>query len=617
MNESTTLSNKNTHAPFSLVKIIVWTAIGVAIGLAGFFAVYVSTKDGNLSNTNSVTQSSDGESSESSHEPGFGTENNSGADLNDPAVDINTVQRFKTVYSYVESLPDQNLIETLNRTINENWIQSSRVRSALQTALLERQVLVAPSSALEFALAQKNPIRSKMVKTVFSEWASTDLETSLVEIANLAEPLRFVALKEVIEAREELPLSKIRDIGLELNLESFVVSHYIESLTTEYIDDPKSRWYELIAFPEAETDLGYELASRIAQRWYQIEGIDVLQEILNSEAGEYFQRDSINLILESITREDPTRAFQYAQDIPQEGAFQMFPPTFRVVFVWAEMDPHAALEAVKVVEPSGMRERLQNTAVNSWASTNPRELLANLETVPKSTQMSAVSQSFSSLAQSSPHEASDLVLRLEDPEMRSRAAESLVYRWAQDNVNATLDWVLEYPKTEPNRGRLLESVLSMMVDSDPKRAIQIAAQQPIPEGWNIGLEAQLLSALAFRDVDTAIELLPEARDGETTTAVTRSIGVSLVANGEPDRALSLVQQLPDDARDSFYRSISYEWAKFDPAAVLAALKDFPTAEIRSNVASELSRMHVQNFSDSQLETLNQYIIEEDSQTREE
>ncbi|MYD46733.1 MAG: hypothetical protein F4W92_10300 [Gammaproteobacteria bacterium] len=617
MIDSSTLSDRNTQAPLSLVKIFVWVAVGVAIGATGFLGVHLSTKDGNLNNTDIVPQSSDAASSESSHELGLGTKNNSGADLNDPALDVDTIQRFKTVYSYVESVPDQNLVETLNRTINDNWIQSSRVRSALQTALLERQVLVAPATALKFALAQRNPIRSKMVKTVFGEWASTDLETSLEEIANLAEPLRVVALEGVIEFRKELPLSRVREIGLELNLESHAVSHYIESLNTEYLEDPKSRWYELIAIPEAETNLGYVLASQIAQLWYLQEGIDVLQEILNSDAGDYFQRDSINLVLELITREDPIRAFQFAQDIPQEGAFQMFPPTFRVVFVWAEMDPRAALEAVKVVEPSGMRERLQNTAVNSWASANPRELLANLETIPKSTQMSAVSRSFSSLAQSSPNEASELVLQLEDAEMRSRAAESLVYQWAQDNVNATLDWVLEYPETEPNRGRLLESVLSMMVDSDPKRAIQIAAQQPIQEGRNIGLEAQLLSALAFRDVDTAIELLPEARDGETTTAVTRSIGVSLVANGEPERALSLVQQLPDDARDSFYRSISYEWAKFDPTAVLAALKDFPTAELRSNVASELSRMHVQNFSDSQLETLNQYIIEEERQTREE
>ncbi len=617
MTDSTKLSDKNTLAPFSLVKTCIWIAVGFVIGVAGFFVFHFSNGDGSLNNSNVVTQSSNQGSSELRHEHSIDKENGTRPDLNDPALDINTVRRFKAVYSYVESVPDQNLIETLNRTINDKWIQSLRVKTALQIALLERQVLVAPSTALEFALAQKNPIRSKMVKTVFGEWAVTDLETSLEEIANLAEPLRIVALKGVIEAREELPLSRIREISLELNLESLAVSHYMESFSTEYIDDPKSRWYELIALPEAETELGYELASRIAHRWYQFEGIDVLQEILNSDAGDYFQRDSINLILESITREDPTRAFQYAQDIPQEGAFQMFPPTFRVVFVWAEIDPYAALEAVRVVEPSGMRERLQNTAVNSWASSDPRELLANLETIPKSTQMSAVSQSFSSLAQSSPHEASDLVLQLEDPEMRSRAAESLVYRWAQDNVNATLDWVLEYPKTEPNRGRLLESVLSMMADSDPKRAIQIAAQQPIPEGWNIGLEAQLLSALAFRDVETAIELLPEARDGETTTAVNRSIGVSLVANGEPERALSLALQLPDDAQDSFYRSISYEWAKFDPAAVLAALKDFPTAEIRSNVASELSRMHVQNFSDSQLETLNQYIIEEERQTREE
>ncbi|MCY3541697.1 MAG: hypothetical protein OXH31_07295 [Gammaproteobacteria bacterium] len=613
MTDPTTSSHNTTHTPFSLIKIFTWIVVGVAIGVAGFFTLHFSNQDRNLNNTDVVTQSSDKELSE---ESSLVTKNSSSAQLNDPDLDFNTMQRLTVVYSYVQGVLEEDLIKTLHRSINDNWIQSSKVRDSLQTALLERYVLNAPSEALEFALAQENPIRFKMVKTVFSEWASTDLEKSIGEMVNLAEPLRVVALKAVIETREELPLSRIREIGLKLNLESLAVSHYIESLTTEYIENPKSSWYELIAFPEAETEIGYELASRIAHQWFQNDGIDVLWEILNSEAGDDFLSNSINLILESIARDDPARAFQYAQDIPQEGVFQMFPPTFRVVFVWAETDPQAALAAVQVVEPSGMRERLQNTVVNSWAVSNPRELLENLENLPKATQRSAVSQSFSNLAQSSPNEASDLVLQLEDSEMRSRAAESLVYRWAQDNVSATLDWVLEYPKTEPNRERLLESVLSMMVDSDPKRAIQIAAQQPIPEGRNIGLEAQLLASLAFRDVDTAIELLPEARDGETTTAVNRSIGVSLVANGEPERALSLALQLPEDAKDSFYRSISYEWAKFDPAAVLTALKDFPTAEIRSNVASELSRMHVQNFSDSQLETLKQYIIEE-SQPREE
>ncbi|MXW07530.1 MAG: hypothetical protein F4Z87_05315, partial [Gammaproteobacteria bacterium] len=501
MTDPTTSSHNTTHTPFSLIKIFTWIVVGVAIGAAGFFTLHFSNQDRNLNNTDVVTQSSDKELSE---ESSLVTKNSSGAQLNDPDLDFNTLQRLTVVYSYVQGVLEEDLIKTLHRSINDNWIQSSKVRDSLQTALLERYVLNAPSEALEFALAQENPIRFKMVKTVFSEWASTDLEKSIGEMVNLAEPLRVVALKAVIETREELPLSRIREIGLKLNLESLAVSHYIESLTTEYIENPKSSWYELIAFPEAETEIGYELASRIAHQWFQNDGIDVLWEILNSEAGDDFLSNSINLILESIARDDPARAFQYAQDIPQEGVFQMFPPTFRVVFVWAETDPQAALAAVQVLEPSGMRERLQNTVVNSWAVSNPRELLENLENLPKATQRSAVSQSFSNLAQSSPNEASDLVLQLEDSEMRSRAAESLVYRWAQDNVSATLDWVLEYPKTEPNRERLLESVLSMMVDSDPKRAIQIAAQQPIPEGRNIGLEAQLLASLAFRDVDTAI-----------------------------------------------------------------------------------------------------------------
>ena len=611
MNGPTTSSKEATPKSLSIVNVFTWLAVGIVLGTTGFLIVHYSTKDGIQDSTEIVQASGNEDFIDSDREHSNGASSSSVTTLTDPTLDVNSLQRLSTVYSFVQSIPAQDIEKTLHRTIDNSWIQSLRVRDTLQTALLERLVLISPQAALDFALDQENANRSRLVKTVFTEWASIDLETSLEEIVNLAEPLRIVALKGIIEAQAELSLTQIREMGLELNLETIAVSHYIESLSVEYVANPKARWYELISFPEAETESGYGLAARIAQQWYRNEGIGVLQEIFNSEAGEDFQRNSINQILESIAREDPSRAFQYAQDIPQEGTFQMFPPTFRVVFVWAEIDPQAALEAVSSVEPSGMRDRLQNTAINSWASTNPRELLANLETIPKATLMTAVSRSFSKLAESSPDEASDLVLQLEDPEMRSLAAESLVYPWARDSVNAALNWVLEYPKTEPIRGRLVEGVLSMMIDSDPKRAIQVASQQPIPEGRSIGLEAELLAALAFRNVDTALELLPEAREGETRTAVTRSIGVSLVANGEPDRALSLAQQLPDNGKDGFYRSISYEWAKFDPPAVLAAIKDFPTEEIRSNVASELSRMHAQNFSDAELEELKQYVIDSD------
>ena len=612
MNESTIPSDETTRAPFSLAKTLTCLALSIVIGATGFLLVHYGIKSGNKDETDVVLPSGNKEPNALSEDSSWVPTESLATQLTDPDLQHNTVQRFSTVYSYVATVSEQNLSDTLLRATEDNWIQSVRVRVALQTALLERLVMTTPQTALEFALAQKSPLQSKLVKTVFDEWASIDLKACLEQVKSLGEPLRIVALTGIIEARGELPLSRIREIGGELNLESQAVSLYIASLNTEHIKDPKSKWYELVSVPDASDTSGYELASRIAHMWYQKEGISVLEEILNSEAEDRFQRDSINRILESITREDPTQAFQYAQNIPQEGVFQMFPPTIRIVSIWAQTDPLAALEAAKIVETNGLRERLQASAVNSWASTNPQELLANLETLPKSTQMSAVSRAFSHLAQSSPIEGSSLVLQLEDPVMRARAAEAFIYRWAQEDVDSSLDWVLEYPDTEPVRERLMATVLSMMVDSDPKRAVQIAKEQPIAEGRELGLEAQLVSALAFRDVDTAIELLPEVRDGETKSAVYRAVGVSLVANGEPQKALSLVQQLPDTAKAGFFRSISYEWAKFDPPAVLTALEEFPTAEIRSEVARELSRLHTQNFSDSEMETLKQYIIEDET-----
>lgn len=604
-------SKKSASISFSRSKTFSCISLGVVIGAIGFLAVYFIVKGGHENRTTLVPLKEHEASNAVSQDSNSETEDRFAAQLTDPALHDKTVQRFATVYSYVASISESDVLDILHRITDENWIQSVRVREALQIALVERLVVHAPQRALKFARAQKRPLHSKLIQTIFSDWASSDLDAALVAARELDESNRLVALREIIEAQVALPLSRLQEIGDELKLNKHAVFYYIDSLNVEHIVDPKARWYELVSVAEADSAQGYDLVSRIAIKWFQKEGVKVFEEILSSEAGDRFQGDSINLILESVALEHPERAFQIAKDIPQEGMFQMFPPTFRVVSVWAREDPVAVLNVLQNFEPGGMRERLQNTAINAWADASPRSLLESLETIPKATKATAIRGAFSSLARSAPADAGDLVHQLEDPQLRADAAHALVYQWSQTDVQATTEWVQKFPETEPIREQLLTTALQAMVNWDPKRAVQIASEQPIPEGQEIGLEAQLISALAFQDVDTAIELLPNAREGETRVAVYRSVGVSLVANGEPERALSLVQQIPDSAKTSFYRSVAYEWAKFDPSAVLSAIKEFPTAEIRSEVANELSRLHSQNFSENEMETLKAYIIVND------
>lgn len=601
----------------SRFKIFSCISLGVVIGIVGFLAVYVTVKGVHDNRAILIPANGNEDSNTVSQEFNSESEDSFDEQLADPTLHRDTVQRVTTVYSFVASLSESEILDTLDRSTDEKLIQSVRVREALQTALVERLVVNSPQQALTFARAQNSSHRSKWIQTIFSDWASSDLNAALVAARELEKSNQLVALQGIIEAREDLSLVRLQEIGDTLNLKPQAVAHYINSLNTENIVDPKKRWYELVAVAEADNTAGHELVSRIALMWFQRDGINVLEEIQSSEAGDRFQGNSISQILESVAKEDPVQAFQYAKDIPQEGMFQMFPPTFRVVSVWAREDPIAALEVLQDFEPEKMRERLQTTAINAWAEVNPRFLLENLDTIPTATKTTAVRGAFSSLARAAPIHAGDLVLQLEDPQLRADAARALVYQWSRADVQATTEWVQKYPKDESVREQLLQTALEAMVSLDPKRAIKIASEQPIPEGRAIGLEAGLISALAFRDVDAAIEFLPEAREGATRVVVYRSVGVSLVANGEPEKALSLVQELPDSAKPEFYRSIAFEWAKFDPPAVLSAMKVFPTAEIRSEVANELSRFHSQNFSESEMETLKKYIIEKSNSPQDE
>lgn len=132
-----------------------------------------------------------------------------------------------------------------------------------------------------------------------------------------------------------------------------------------------------------------------------------------------------------------------------------------------------------------------------------------------------------------------------------------------------------------------------------------------------GLEAEVISRIANQNLDLAVELLPQVREGITKTRAYTSVGNRYIDGGHSTEALELGIKLPNDDQASYYQSIAFSWVRIDPAGFVESLELLPTEEIRSKIAASLSSQWARDiFTDEQFDTLKQYLSDSDRQALE-
>ena len=155
--------------------------------------------------------------------------------------------------------------------------------------------------------------------------------------------------------------------------------------------------------------------------------------------------------------------------------------------------------------------------------------------------------------------------------------------------------------SEQTRRSALTTVLRNLVDVDPTLAFQTALKQPLTKHGR-GLEAAVIEQLARTDLERAISMLSQVRDGRTKLHAYNSAGRALVQNGNNDRALQLGQQLPDEYRSAYLQSVMWQWAEADPETLLASLDELPSQEAKTQAAFGLVTGNVRTkaLSDDQM-----------------
>ncbi|MYD45723.1 MAG: hypothetical protein F4W92_05170 [Gammaproteobacteria bacterium] len=578
---------------------------GIVVGGGGTYLIHlsISGKDASNLSLTEVERTSTGGSptvnnaNDDAQEQMFPSDSQSSHVLTDPSLQNNTFRSKLEVYTYVSGLSEQQVFDELQRSVNLSNEVSRRVLGELQIALLERLVFFNPVAAKEFALVQDN-LDSKLlaldswsslqnsspstdseidvmplIQGVFKEWALSDLDAAIDNAKSLKEDAGTNALAGILASLSGDSLATYRTIAKQLGHEKQGLDSYVMSYRSMKVDDPKDIWEDMINLVDPDNFEQRQVLTNIAVQWYEQDGIGVIEEINAGSLDSSIKSAAVDAVLSAAVRVNPEEAFRYAQTIPSDGYYSG--PLREVIRSWASTDPQAAYDAATSIDESGQREYLQGTVVTVWASNDPYYVLENSDGFPIQIRDEGIANAIEKIAQSSPQEAAELALEQGDGFMGAlnfMLPTSVMPNWVRQDVEGAEDWVFNGPVSEEKRDNWVRAFVSNLVESDPRRAFELALEQPKAEGgfaaWLPPLEVQVFDRIVYTDLDLAIELLPKIPEGESRSGAYSSVGDQYLNQGNSDKAMNLGLQLPEDEQANYFQSIAYTWSSVDPAGIL-------------------------------------------------
>ena len=347
------------------------------------------------------------------------------------------------------------------------------------------------------------------------------------------------------------------------------------------------------------------------EHWVIRNGADVVSQIEESISHIGYAGIILSRALEFLTEHAPQNTFELARNLGDnvsESALQT------VALKWADFDPRAAMDAVLTIDDGVLRNQLAGWTASRWARQNPRELLENLLELPENLHRSARGTALTRLAEESPLDAAQLMLEL--PNGVKDYGWGVIVGWSRQDALGALDWILARPQEEQQH--LLSGVLYDVVQQDPQRALETALSVPVLSTHSMGLEKQVINMVAQVDVEQAIAMLPKVRDhANTKTFAHVDVCRVLMQRNEPFRALDIGLGLPEPLQQNYFANFFIQWWYADIVGMYESLEKLPSAELKSQAASQILSYHVsdvyrphRNFSDEQLQEIESYLLED-------
>ncbi|MYC26159.1 MAG: hypothetical protein F4X56_09610 [Gammaproteobacteria bacterium] len=464
-------------------------------------------------------------------------------------IDLN---QFDSFFARTQKLLE--LLEATNvKTLKEYWKQSKHVdrrsfREEIQIRIIQRWAKLNPVEALKLITRESVATHMQnLLKAVFLEWSHSDIDKAIRYAGNLDQVNKEAAVASIVLAREDLPISRRRDIGKQLGCEWIALEILGNVLREPLIDEPDLEWASFILEHEAYLDTltpeQSKLMAYIAYHWILRDGAEVITRMREMLPQNISLTETLEFVVRKLQTTRPRLALELVNVLVNHGLdFGFRDLGTNLVRNWAEVEPDQALNATFAVEAHSLRRELQKTVLETIAEGDPYILLDQLDEIPLEVRARAHEIALLEIAKNHPESVLGMLSDVADSKARERIEAAVIEHWAIKDIGSLLQWIESNNKSTDTREEMTRDALNMLARTDPDLALEVASALPIGSNGE-GMEVRVLDWIAITDLDRSIALLHHVRPGATRVrGYDTTIAMSIFA-GELEQAIELFVQL--------------------------------------------------------------------------
>ena len=560
----------------------------VAVTVSVFVYLFVKSNLGNQIGDTLVGQTDTSKTQE------IESDNRPKSDYQSPTEAVNELVNIKSVFQRTASLhfylADINKSDLLDLFHRSERIESINVRSNLQTIVVRKAASTDPDQALRWIGDIPRVRRAPLLAGVFNDWSLKNLSDAVEGAKTLDGIDRRTALEAILSTRTDLSNSALLEIARELDLEEIAHYQFSAFQALELLDDPSAAW-DFVVNDNLNNTNQLELLKLVSFVWKEQEGFDVMLH-----AAAVFpnkdDRTALSTVIEGIVATQLDEAFAYLQKVPR-GEQGELPCALAIVA--ARINPELAFKEIKNWSSEPIHTQMQKAAANSWAHTNPRLMLDNLELLPQVTRAEAIDVAFTQLAYASPDEAVRYI-GVANEFMRSETGilTIIAEQWSNVDPEAALKWVISYSESNDKlREALVQKVFRNLAIVDTQKALELSrdifsTRLSVEDAAEYDVVSELIE---FGKIDEAIALIPDIHEQARYFAIA-DLGRSLVHAGDPYSAMELGLDVPSlnaplVGPATYFSGIFHQWADRDPQQLFNSLQAITSLPLRSLAAQIL------------------------------
>ena len=531
----------------------------------------------------------------------------------------NLSKRFDRIFSDELSLSDfvglTKSLSTLDqhdlmKLIKKSSTQPRNTRLyTVQEMLVEFLVHISPEEAIESLADFDEHRRLVLLRVVFAYWSKTNLEQALSAATELPQSEQHSVLRAIFAEQNNLYGEQLLSLSRRLNLESELEAWQRELETYVVLDQEPAKAFDLLSNDEVDDTLQLDLYRQIVDKWYQLDGLNIISQIGNAGLSEGLRGE----LFDFVTARDRVAALDYLF-----GDSEQIAQLWRardLIGSWVEDNVEEAFQAVQDLPYSQFRNSMMQRLVFDWAETDPDTVLERLMDIPRYHRSSVLSTAAAELAQNNPKDVLNRILSFRSLPGTNidSATRTIIGNWSNDEPTQSLEWVQTNTKKGSTfRNELLSEVLGDYALEEPEKAMSIAVQEFISDDVYPSLDGTVIRSLLYADrLDTAKELLGQVRD-ENRLSQTIDVGVEFAKKNRIDDVIALSSSISKESKSDYFYRLTTLLTIYDRASeIMEVISKIPTAEIQADVAKQLLSVGYgdSTFTTEQVETLKSYVSE--------